>query len=206
MAIDLGQWKWAANLALDYGVPALGMAFGIPGPVSSFAVNSLKKALGLPATATAEETQAAAQADPDTARAAFSAAESEVTARYAYLTRLAEVAADVAKTNISEVNATIRSETSAGVSWWHWRHLLGYLVLMYGLEQVAAIGFTMFGRGVPPDQLATMFNSTAVFTVGLFGLLGYVAADTTALKTAVITGQQPEGVVKSVVKAVTGRK
>jgi hypothetical protein len=64
----------------------------------------------------------------------------------------------------------------------------------------------MFGKGVPPDQLATLFNSTSFFTLGLFGLLGYVAADNTALKQTAITGKAPEGIVSSTIKAVTGRK
>ncbi|WP_024337974.1 hypothetical protein [Bradyrhizobium japonicum] len=205
MAIDLGKWSWLANTAIDFGLPILGTALGVPGPVSSFAVSAIKKALGLPSSATPEEVNTAVVADPDTARAALEAAQSDVQAKYAYLTRLAEVKGDVDKANISEINKTIRAETGK-VPWWHWRHLLGYLVLLYGIEQVAAIAYTMFGKGVPPDQLATLFNSTAIFTAGLFALLGYVASDTTAMKQTAITGQAPEGVVASTIKAVTGRK
>lgn len=205
MAIDLGKWSWLANTALDFGLPILGTALGIPGPVSSFAVSAIKKALGLPSSATAEDVNTAVAADPDTARAALEAAQSDVQAKYAYLTRLAEVKGEVDKTNVSEINKTIRAETGK-VPWWHWRHLLGYLVLLYGVEQVAAIAYTMFGKGVPPDQLATLFNSTAIFTAGLFALLGYVASDTTAMKQTAITGQAPDGIVASTIKAVTGRK
>lgn len=45
--IDLGKWSWLANSAIDFGVPAIGMAFGLPGLVSTFTVSALKKALGL---------------------------------------------------------------------------------------------------------------------------------------------------------------
>lgn len=187
------------------GLPILGTALGIPGPVSAFAISAIKKALGLPGNATAEQVNTAVAADPDTARAALEAAQTDVQAQYAYLTRLAEVKGEVDKANIAEVNKTMRAEVGK-VSWWHWRHLLGYLVLLYGIEQVAAIAYTMFGKGVPPDQLATLFNSTAFFTVGLFGLLGYVAADNTARQQTAITGKTPDGIVASTIKAVTGKK
>jgi hypothetical protein len=177
MAIDLGKWSWLASTAVDFGLPILGTALGVPGPVSAFAISAIKKALGLAPSATPEDVNTAVAADPDTARAALEAAQTDVQAKYAYLTRLAEVKGDVDKANISEVNKTIRAE-SGKVEWWHWRHMLGYLVLLYGVEQVAAIAYTMFGKGVPPDQLATLFNSTSFFTLGLFGLLGYVASDT----------------------------
>lgn len=203
----LGKYEWLAGMALDFGVPALGMAFGIPGGVSSFAVSALKKALGMAQSASEEDVKAKVESlDPDTAKAAFENASTEVTAKYAYLTELAKARADVDKANIAEVNKSIRTEVAAGVSWWHWRHLLGYLVILYGVEQVSAIAYTMFGKGVPPDQLATLFNSTSFFTLGLFGLLGYVAQDTTNLKTAAMTGEKPEGVVASVVRTMTGKK
>jgi hypothetical protein len=37
-------------------------------------------------------------------------------------------------------------------------------------------------------------------------LLGYVAQDTTALKQTAMTGQAPDGVIASTIKAVTGKK
>lgn len=206
MAIDLGQWKWAANLALDLGVPVLGAAFGIPGQVSEFAANALKRGLGLPVTASAEETKAAAQADPATAQAAFNAASSEVTAKYQWLTEVARVAGDVAKTNVTEINATIRQESnSANIRWWHWRHLIGYVVLLYALEQIALIAYSAVGKGIPASQLAEIFNASALLTGGLLGLLGFVAYDNTSRVNTALTGTRPEGAIASVVKAVRGK-
>lgn len=132
MAGVLGNYEWLADIALDMGVPALGMAFGIPGPVSAFAVNALKKALGMKASASDEALQSKIETlDPDTAKAAFQSATDEVTAKYAYLTRLAEVQADLAKTQVSEVNETIRAETAAQAGkpngWWgQWRTWMAY--------------------------------------------------------------------------------
>jgi hypothetical protein len=205
MAIDLGKWSWLANTALDLGLPILGTALGVPGPVSSFAISAIKKALNLPASATPEDVNTAVAADPDTARAALEAAQSDVQAKYAYLTRLAEVKGEVDKTNISEINQSIRAETAAKVPWWHWRHQLGYIVLLYALQQIFLVFWCAFGK-MPADQLAMLFNATTVLTGGLLGLLGYIASDTTALKQTAITGQAPEGVVASTIKTVTGRK
>lgn len=205
MAIDLGKWSWLASTAVDMGLPILGTALGIPGPVSAFAISAIKKALGLSGSASAEDVNTAVAANPDTARAALEAAQTDVQAQYAYLTRLAEVKGEVDKANVGEINKTIRSEIGK-VSWWHWRHLLGYLVLLYGLEQVALIAYAGFGKGLPADQLAAIFNSTAVLTGGLLALLGYVASDNTARTQTAITGKAPDGIVASTIKAVTGKK
>jgi hypothetical protein len=205
MAIDLGKWSWLANTAIDFGLPILGTALGIPGPVSSFAVSAIKKALNLPASATAEDVSTAVAADPDTARAALEAAQTDVQAKYAYLTKLAEVRGEVDKTNISEINRTIRAENEAKVPWWHWRHQLGYVVLLYALQQIFLVFWCAAGK-MPADQLSMLFYATTVLTGGLLALLGYVASDTTALKQTAMTGQAPDGVVASTIKAVTGRK
>lgn len=204
MAIDLGKWGWLAGVAVDMGLPVLGTALGIPGPVSAFAISAIKKGLGLKSSATAEEVNTAVVADPDTARAALEAAQTDVQAKYAYLTKLAEVSGEVTKTNISEINRTIRAENEAKVSWWHWRHLLGYVVLLYALQQIVLVFWAAWG-GMQADQLAMIFNSTTVLTGGLLALLGYVASDTTALKQTAMTGSVPEGIVASTVRAVTGR-
>lgn len=205
MAIDLGKWSWIASTAADFGLPILATALGVPA-AAPFAIKLVKAALGLEPSATPDEVSNAIAADPETAKAALEGVQSEVSAKYAYLERLAEQRGLTDRANIAEVNKSIRSEVAAGVKWWHWRHLLGYLVLLYGVEQVGAIAYTMFGKGVPPDQLATLFNSTSFFTLGLFGLLGYVASDTSNLKATAITGERAEGIVASTVRAVTGRK
>lgn len=208
MSINLGGWSWAIDMALDYGAPALGAALGVPGPVSSFAVGALKRALGLSSSATPAETQEAATADPEVAKAAFQSAQSEVTAKYQYLTRLAEVQADVAKANTTEINATIRAETANGmISWWHWRNTIGHLVVLYGLEQVALVATAaFFPSTISPTDAAALFNATTVFTAGLFALLGYVASDTTNLKQTAITGERAPTLLNTAKAAVLPKK
>jgi hypothetical protein len=189
-------------MAIDFGAPALATAFGIPGPVSSFAIQKLKQALGLAADATPAETQAAAQADPETAKAAFQAAQTDVTAKYAYLTALAQTQADIAKANISAVNETIRTEAAQGVSWWHWRHLIGYVLVMLGAEVIALLPLVAFGK-IEASVMAAIIGSLTPITTVFAGLNGYIAQDTSAVKVAAITGQPVPGILSSVVKAVT---
>ncbi len=204
MAGVLGKYEWVAGMALDFGVPALGMAFGIPGGVSSFAVGALKKALGMSQSASEADVKAKVeQMDPDAAKAAFQGAESEVTAKYAYLTRLAEVRAEVDKTNITEVNETIRAEIGK-VSWWHWRHLLGYVVGFHILAfPMATFAVVLWS---PADKTNAILNFPIVGILGIAAaLLGVVMNDTTKKGIAAMTGETPEGMVSSTVRAVTGR-
>ena len=207
MAGVLGKFEWLAGMALDFGVPALGMAFGIPGGVSSFAVNALKKALGMKASATEEEVKATVEnMDPGAAKAAFESASSEVTAKYQYLTRLAEVRGEVDKVNIAEVNATIRAENGK-VPWWHWRHLIGYAVTFHILcFPIAVFGVIVFGT-LDKSNAALNFAGPLVGILGIAaGLLGFVARDNTNRQQANAGEIVPEGVIASTVRAVTGKK
>lgn len=201
------DWKDVGKIVAPLA-PTLGGILGdlipIPGGgmIGTAAGNLIAAAFGVDPTP--EAVGNAIQNDPN-AVAKIQAAETEAAAKWPAIAEIAKAQYAAAAAQSESINETIRAE-AGNVSWWHWRHLLGYLVLLYGIEQVAAIAYSMFGKGVPPDQLAALFNSTAVFTAGLFALLGYVASDTTALKQTAITGQQPESAVKSVIKAVTGKK
>jgi hypothetical protein len=206
MAIDLGKWSWVAGVAVDFGLPILGTALGIPGPVSAFAISKIKRVLGLAPSASAEDVSTAIAADPDTAKAALEAAQTDVQAKYAYLTRLVEVQGEVAKANITAINQTIQGENKAKVPWYHWRHLIGYLVLAYGivlLSLMVKVGFFKSSSEMIKDVIE-LFNATTPFTLGLFALLGAVAYDTTRRMSGV-PPEQGEGVVQSTIKAVTGR-
>ena len=46
-------------MAVDFGLPILGTALGIPGPVSAFAIDKIKGALNLPKSATAGDVSTA---------------------------------------------------------------------------------------------------------------------------------------------------
>jgi len=92
-----------------------------------------------------------------------------------------------------------------GVSWWHWRHLNGYLVLWFGLVTSLGMPAVMFGLMTAGELTALIGAITPVF-VALCALAGYVAGDTTARKVAAVTGAAPDGLASTVVKAITGKR
>jgi hypothetical protein len=107
--------------------------------------------------------------------------------------------------NISQVNQTIREETAKGVSWWHWRHLLGYVPVALGLELVALVPFMAVGTLSAADVALLVGAVTPPLAI-FSGLLGYVAQDTSAVKVAAMTGQPVPGILSTVIKGVTGGK
>lgn len=99
----------------------------------------------------------------------------------------------------------MRAEVST-VSWWHWRNLIGYLVILYGLQQIGMMWIAaIFPKMLSPADAASLFNATIIFTGGLFALLGYVASDTTdRYKTAITGDRGPMSLVATIKDAVTG--
>lgn len=205
MKIDLGGWSWAAEMALDWGLPALATAFGVPGPVSAFAISKLKQVLGLKPSATDDDVRRTVEGmDPETARAALDSVQSEVVAKYDYLKTAVEVAGRVQERNITAVNKTMRAELGV-VPWWHWRHLLGYVPVVMGTELCALMPLVVFGFIQVADMVA-IISAVTPFMVVIAGLLGYVAADTTAWKQTVATGEAPPSLAGAIVKAVLPSK
>jgi hypothetical protein len=109
------------------------------------------------------------------------------------------------RTGITEINTTIREETAKGVSWWHWRHLLGYVPVALGVELVVLVPMMALGALTAAEVTALIGAITPPLTI-LSGLLGYVAQDTSAVKVAAMTGQPVPGILATVTKAVTGGK
>lgn len=205
MAIDLGRYAWIAKTAIDFGFPILGTALGVPGPVSEFAASSIKRALGLSAKASPEDVSNAIAADPEGAKAQLADAQSEVAAKYAYLTRLAEVQADVAKEQIDQVNETIRAETAAQAAtpdrWWgHWRTWMAYELAIECPFWAALIVWC-----IVMGKINELVAATSVLTVwwgARFGVLGvHVWTGSNERQTA-ITGQPVTGVLGSVAAAI----
>lgn len=197
------MWKNIAGTVAELGLPMLGTALGIPGPVSAFAVKLVKKALGLPADASEDDINSTiAGMDPDVARSALEGAQSEVVAKYEYLKTLAEVQGRVAERGISEVNKTMRAELGK-VSWWHWRHLLGYVPFIIGVEIASLLPLVVLGKITAAD-MGAIITAVTPFMAIICGLLGYVAQDTSSQKIAAVTGEMREGVIVSTAKALGG--
>jgi hypothetical protein len=213
--MDWSSLKPVAGKLAQVGLPYLGQILGdlVPFPGGSFlgkmagdwAGAAVAAALGVDPTPEAVG-NAIEHLPPGELQARLAPVESEAAAKWEAAARIEEARAGDRTAQSQAVDTTIREEAAQGVSWWHWRHLIGYLVMLYGLEQVALIGSSAFGIGPPPDQVAMLFNATAVFTAGLFALLGYIAQDTTNTKIAALTGEKPEGIIVSTAKALSGKK
>lgn len=146
----------------------------------------------------------AIQGDPNAA-ARITAAETEAAAKWP---ALAQMAAELYKSNAAQaesINATMRQELAQGQPWYAWRNLYGYSI---SYEVVVVSNIVFYAILFKPEILTAVQNSYSFFLSWYtlrFGLLGYIHNQATQEKIAAATGQAPEGVVKSVIKAVKGK-
>jgi hypothetical protein len=186
----------------------LGTAIGGPlgGVVGTIAGNAIAGALGVAPTPAA--VGAAVQNDP-AAQAKIEKLEAEhadaliqqAQVQIAALTQ----AGETARANSDQIGQSMRAEVGT-VSWWHWRNLIGYLVLLYGLQQIGMIWISaLYPKMLTPADAANLFNATTIFTGGLFALLGYVASDTTdRYKTAITGDRGPVSLFGTIKNAIAG--
>lgn len=199
MALD---WKDLAGTLIKTGAPIIGTALLGPlgGTLGGIAGKLIADALGVEATP--EAVEKAIHTDPAGASAALANAD----AQWQALAEMAKADAADRTAQAQAINQTIREETAKGVSWWHWRHLLGYVPVALGAELVVLVPMMAFGALTAADVTALLGAITAPLTI-LSGLLGYVAQDSTKLKTTAITGEHApsmaDGVIGAVKKVVT---
>lgn len=195
------RWQELAGTAADLGLPILATAFGIPGPVATFAAKMVKKALGLPASASADDVQSTIEGmDPEVAKAALEGAQSDVAAEYAYLTRIVEIQGQ----NATEVNKTIRAEIGK-VSWWHWRHLSGYVPFIIGVEVASLLPLMVMGK-ITPTDFAAIIGSVTPFLTVFAAMVGVVAVNNTTRAAIGVTGEVPETIASKVTKAILPKR
>lgn len=199
------DWKAIASLAAPFA-PTVGKILGgfIPFPggamLGEWAGERIAAALGVEPTPEAVGT--AIQTMPQNEVATrLQAVENEAVAKWDALAKIAESEAEDRTAQSQAINETQRSEIASGVSWWHWRHQIGYTVLVYAYGSFAAIGLALAGK-VDVNSLVLLMNASTIITGGLFALLGYIAQDSTKLKTTAITGQQAPSLTDSVVTTV----
>lgn len=142
--------------------------------------------------------------DPN-ASAKIAAAESEAAAKWAGLADMAKAMYAANAQESDSINTTMRAELAAGQNWWAWRNLYGYSV---GIEATATSWVILYSIVFAPQIFQAVNQSLSFFLswYGLrFGLLGYIHNQATQEKVAAVTGQQPDGIVKSISKAIKGR-
>lgn len=204
MAGVLGKYEWLASTAIDLGFPIIGAALGVP-TLAPMAAGMLKKALGMSDSASLDTLRNTIESDPEASKAAFEVANTEAAGKWDYLARAVEAQAKVNISNSVEVNKTIREEVKAGVSWYHWRHLIGHLFLLVVFEIALLIPFVIAGLLSIDDMVKIIGAMTPIIGI-LAGILGYVAQDTTNGKVAAITGEKPDGIIVATAKALGAGK
>lgn len=187
------NWAALSKPFLDLGMTALGTLLG--GPAGAVVGKAIADQIGVPAT---PEAVGNAMSDPEVQK------------------RLAETEAEWARTQAaiaqsnaqqgSSVNTTMQAEIASGVSWWHWRHLLGYVVggWIAGIA-VATTKLLFIGSAEQITLLSPLLNSVWPYFGAACGLLGYVAMDTTRRTTAAAAGV-PAGSLVDIIGGLFKRK
>lgn len=196
------DWKDLARLVAPMA-PTLGGLLGdltpIPGggTAGRWAGERLAEYLGTAPTPAAVR-DALEHGNPEHVRQAVESAEAEAESWKAEAAK-ADAADRTAQSG--HINATMRAEIAAGVSWWHWRHLLGYVVMLQvvGLT-IPVLKDLWVGNVANITAVQGLITAITPLYLGLLAVLGYVAGDSTRLKETAITGQAREGIVAAVVR------
>lgn len=153
---------------------------------------------------TPDAVNAALQSDPNAA-AKIQAAEGVAQSKWPALAQIAQAQFQANAAESDSINQTMRAELASGQKWWTWRNLYGYSV---ALEATATSWVILYALVMNPQIFKNVADSFSFFIswYGMrFGLLGYIHNQSTTEKVAAVTGQAPEGVVKSVVRAMRGK-
>ncbi|HEX2554264.1 MAG TPA: hypothetical protein VHL98_11210 [Microvirga sp.] len=208
------NWQSLAQSLAPYA-PTLGKILGgaIPFPggalLGEWAGTYLARQLG---TAPTPEAIAGAVLTPTgdvrpEAVAAIQSVESEAAARWDAMAREAEANAADRSAQSASINETMRAEVTAGVSWYHWRHLIGYATLLWAIAVLPPFVLHLWKADATALQVVTAaLTSSIPFFAILAGLNGYIAGDTSKFKETLATGVPRQGVVAAVAAKVTGKR
>lgn len=210
--MDWTLLKPIAGKLAQSGLPYLGQIIGdaIPFPGGSiagrfageWAGNKIAELLGVPPTPEAITT-AINNASPQELQARLASGEAEAKSKWDAMARIAEAEAEDRTAQSQAINETIRTEIATGMSWWHWRHAIGYVYLLWFLIPIPAfIRLTMTYNAEAVAQLTALIGACVPLYGFMSAVLGYVAQDTTKLKTTAITGEQAPSMTDNVAKAV----
>lgn len=198
--------------ALAPHAPTIGKMLGgltpVPGGalMGEWAGKLLADKLGVPAEP--EAVKAALYVDtglmvPEHVVDAVSAAEREANAEWEARARIAEAESRTAIESSKNVNASIQSETTAKVAWYHWRHILGYIIGLWYLVPLPGIAYALVtGDVAMVNQITTLLGAMSAFVLGGSALLGVVAYDTSRFKEAIATGAPREPVLPGIKKGL----
>jgi hypothetical protein len=209
----MADWKQVGGQVVAAGAPILGRIIGefipIPGGgiLAEWGIRKLAEAVGVPSDAAtpANLSNAIQNTPPEVLKTRLETAEKEAASRYEALTAMHKATAEQNTAMGQAINETQRAELAAGVSWWHWRHLTGYVVAGSGfLFMAGGAKILMFGGDIA--ALTALITAVTPIFLALCALNGYVAADTTALRIAAITGQPAPTATAAVIEAVKPKR
>lgn len=188
------NWDDIGKTLLGLGLPTLGTALG--GPLGGAAGKMIADALGTSPTPAA--VGAALSTDP--------AVQQKLAETEAEWARTAAAIANAGAQQGQAINTTMQAEIASGVSWWHWRHLIGYATLLWAVFPLPALALFMWQGDVTKINaiVAGIVALTSWFAI-LAGLNGYVAMDTSRRQTAAASGNEIPTVIGGLIKAITRR-
>ncbi len=205
------DWSKIVGPMLLTAAPTIGSILGglIPIPGASVVGQELGSIVArqFGVESTPEAVNTAIQNTPsDVAAQKLQAAESEALAKWPALAQIAQAEAGDRTAQAQVINATMQAELAKGQPWWAWRNLWAYSV-MAECSGVAIILLSQLATG--DAKALTLFSNFTGFLMGWYtlriGVLGYIHMGASNEKIAAVTGEAP-GLVKTVVKTVTGRK
>lgn len=201
------DWKEIGKLVAPLA-PTIGGVLGdlIPIPMGSVIGRGVGQILAdtLGVENTPDAVGAAINNDPNAA-SKITAAENEAAAKWPALAEIAKAQFAGNTAQSQAINSTIRAEVAKGQPWWAWRNMYGYSV---AFEATATSWLILYAIAIDPKMFKAVSDSMSFFLswYGLrFGLLGYIHNQVTNEKMAAATGQQPNGIVANIVKAVKGK-
>jgi hypothetical protein len=201
------NWQDLGGSLIRAGAPIIGTALGGPigGAIGGALGGVLASALGTEPTPEAVS-EAIATGNPADIQARLTAADNEAAAKWQAIVGIAQAEAQDRSAQSAAINETMREENGK-VSWYHWRHLLGYAVLAWVVCPLPIILFYMLKGDV------TLLNGIVAAVVSLIPLIaiaaalnGYVASDTTRLKSIAMTGEPQPTVTGAIAKAIVTKR
>lgn len=177
----------------------LGSAFGPAGSlVGGIAGRAIAGALGVPAT---PEAVSEALAKDKNALEKLRVLEATKATQIVEEARVEIARLEANTAQGGAINETQRVEIAQGVSWWHWRHLIGYCTLLFGMIFAAGTAKIMF-MGGDTGALTALINAVTPIFLTLAALNGYIAADNTNRVNTAITGQHSAGGIMNTIRGV----
>lgn len=130
----------------------------------------------------------------------------EEAGKWAAMAQIVQAEAGDRTAQSQAVNETMRQEI-ARVSWWHWRHLMGYSTLVWSMGLFVVVMKALWYIDIAAINAFTQVLGPIVLILGILaGLNGFVAQTTSSLKEAAITGLPKNSALGKVVEVVTTRR